>query len=266
MKRFAIRIINALRYITWKIDALKISGISSTVSDLQFDDNDRVLIIAPHADDELIGCHTLITNHIEQTKIFYCQFLGSNASDKNRAARESEFCGYMQNLGTDNFVIADNDKLEIQLRDLIGQYKPTYIALPSFIDWHPEHRNINILLSEIISDNASISILWYQISIPIPAQYVNVVYRMNNRCFLNKWSSFNAHYHSQRHMDIGRFKFIEKTCCRSSETYLIQNTTKWKDNVLRLRAIEPDLNSLKETLGNVGKMYRQSERYYSLLK
>ncbi len=268
IKKSILGILTLLRHLKWHIDALTLPKIPNNIPEFKMDKDDRLLVIAPHADDELIGCHSLISRFTSQTKVFYCSFLGDNTAEENRLIRQSEFCAYMQKINAD-YEISSPKNLTADLSKTIKNYKPTIIALPSFIDWHKEHRRINEIVSELKILNEDILILWYHISIPIPPRYVNSVSPIDKDSFKHKWDCFFTHYKSQIHMDTKRFMFVEGMYASSRyvfETYLIQPYSQWVQNLNSLSAENSKLDSLKSILGNISEMHRESNNYYLLLK
>lgn len=228
-----------------------------------------ILIIAPHADDELIGCHQLMVSHPSNTTVFYCGFLGSNLSDDNRKIREDEIRAYAD-LQHYQLVISTLESIHCDLKSVIIELQPSMIFVPSFIDWHPEHRQVNLLLSEVIKEiNYNCIIGWYHVSLPIPASIVNSISFMKEDDHKNKWLAMSKCYPSQLHMDIKRFKFIEKQVSDNSfaaETYFLQTKEKWLYSLQTLRSYEEKMCLMKDALGNMFQMYNQTNDYYKLIR
>lgn len=268
IKESILGIITLLRHLKWHIDALTLPKMPNNIPEFKMDKDDRLLVIAPHADDELIGCHSLISRFTSQTKVFYCSFLGHNTAEENRLTRQSEFCDYMQEMNAD-YEISSPNNLTADLSKTIRDYKPTFIALPSFIDWHPEHRLINSVLLDVDTIQTDVKILWYHVSLPLPQLFINKCLLMNKVQHYGKWNTMKALYKSQLNMDIERFKFIESIYGKKGqalETYLSLGSKEWKKALNILSDKEQELDDLKQTLGNIARMLKDTERIYKTIQ
>lgn len=227
-----------------------------------------ILIVAPHADDELIGCHQIISDSNIEATIFYCGFLGGNNSKENRNVREREIRTYA-NSQHRNLVISTSDNIEKDIEEVIKDQQPALVFLPSFIDWHPEHRLINLLFANVIRKiGFQCKIGWYHVSLPIPAVAVNFMSPMSEEQFHYKWRMMVQCYPSQLHMDIKRFKFIERLVKNSSyaiETYYLQTVEKWYQSLDTLQPNENLMDEMKHTLGQIDIMYKQTKKFYKMI-
>ena len=227
-----------------------------------------ILVIAPHADDELIGCHQLIKNNPKDTTVLYCGYLGSNPTEDNRRVREKEIKNYTANQGCRLFE-SSPPRIENDLKNLIKEIRPATIFVPSFVDWHDEHRLVNIILRSALNDiDYQGKIGWYHVSLPIPANIVNSVSVMTEREHSEKWLTMRKCYPSQLHMDIKRFQFVERQARSSyyaAETYVIQTVEEWMHSIEELQAVEETMNEMKACLGDIYVMYNKTIEYYKFL-
>ena len=234
----------------------------------EFTANGRVLLIAPHADDELIGCHQIISSNADSTTVVYCGFLGSNPTDDNKKVRELEIKDYVASQRS-SILVSSPENIKTDLSRLITDTNPSVICLPSVVDWHPEHRQINYILDEVLSSSSwRGQVLWYHVSLPIPAQYVNCYSGMSKKQHTHKWSTMKTYYPSQLHMDIKRFRFVERVLQNTVfavETYIVQDYNQWKEslNILGNKTINE--TELKQSLGDIEKMFYYTFDYYKLL-
>ena len=228
-----------------------------------------ILIVAPHADDEFIGCYELIKAKSPQTKIkiFLCSYLGNNTSENNKIIRTNEFVNSCTHLKVD-YVIADNTRLKDDLRNCIEDFEPDYIFLTSVIDPHYEHRKINYLLSDILKQNVrKCKIIWYPVSMPISSEYVNMIQEFNSE---EKWKLFNKIYKSQSKMHLARFQAEEKMLGRlfntnTVESFILLTNENW---VKALENLSDDMVRTLDKIKNDGcesylfRIYRLSRKYY----
>lgn len=101
----------------------------------------EILIIVPHSDDELIGCHQFIRHNINNATLFYCGFTGKNKTQENHIVRLDEFKKYCEQSNCKYVVSSENVKED--LYSYLDEAKPDIVAIPSMVDWHSEHRVIN---------------------------------------------------------------------------------------------------------------------------
>lgn len=231
-----------------------------------FHHDGNILIIAPHADDELIGCHQLINANKNNVTIFYCALLGSNSSLDNRKCRRNEFREYVKSIGCNSY-IADSSKLVEDMVNCITMSSPTCIMLPSYIDWHPEHRLVNQLVFKIVSSmyDSGLTIGWYHVSLPIPPKYINCRIAMDKTMFRVKWNAMKEYYPSQMHIDIDRFKYIERLFSSNeyaNETYITMPLDQWKQHIERGYVLVERINAMKSIVGNIREMYHQTASLY----
>ena len=257
----------AIKERKWRSQLRHVQGNAITSSAKPFATDRRILVIAPHADDELIGCHQLIKNYRDIVTVFYCSLLGSNYSQKNRQVRQAEFERYLASQGC-NYIISSPDLLKQDLLKAINDVNPGYIFLPSYIDWQKEHRQVNEVLVDLYSELRDCMIGFYHVSLPIPLVYVSSFSGLTRQNFKYKWAAMRKFYQSQLHMDIKRFEFIERassTATYALETYIVMSGEKWLGFVQSLKAKLPEIDSLKETLGNIKEMHEQTAKIYSTI-
>lgn len=227
------------------------------------------IIIAPHADDELIGCHQLLSGCCGESAIFYCGFLGGNYNEENRRLRESEIRKYAEKQRC-RLIVSSPENLVNDLEQAVTDIHPATILVPSFVDWHPEHRQSNSILYTVIEKLGYQGLVgWYHVSLPIPASVANSMSLMSKESHRNKWKMMEACYPSQLHMDIKRFRFVERQVGGgqyAAETYYLQPADDWKQSVNALRQEEGAMNDMKQTLGQMDQMYLKPLGYYQLMQ
>lgn len=247
--------------------SLNISKLSSNSFKVLPEGN--ILVLVPHADDELIGCHNLIKSHLNRIHIFYFSFLGHNYNEDNRSVREEEFRNYMHHIGA-KYVISSPKNYSEDLSKVISKIKPSTIFLPSYIDWHPEHRLVNHALANCLKIiHLKPLIGWYHISLPIPSDHINYGIPMNSLEHNEKWEYLKKNYPSQQSMDTERFKFIETLFVDQDgkilEVFEMLNIQHWYSAISIFSKQESNLNNTKVFLGDIRKMYNSVLPFYNML-
>lgn len=205
------------------------------------------------------------------TVLFYCNFVGHNTSYSNRQTRRAEFISFADRHRLRYYLSEDDIKVESYLASIISTERPSRILLPSLIDWHEQHRLANKILLDALSNaefTGDIEILWYNISVPMPARFISAIVPMDRLEYRRKWRAFRAHYPSQAHINVRRFKFVERHTdygafaaepyCRVSTEAITRSTRKVED-------CSGELDSLKNLLINYRKVYRAADHLYTTI-
>jgi hypothetical protein len=227
--------------------------------------NKRILVLSPHADDELIGCDQLLKSN-NSCEIYYCGFLGSDTSNSNANVRLNELLAYSLHNNVECNVVPNGQSNNYYLTSVIKRYKPDIIAVPFIYDWHYQHYLTNTLLAEAIIDmQYECDILQYQISVPIPNTLVTHYSCMSKSDHKLKWQGFMEIYKSQIMIPYARFKIVEKIAgkslnCFASEVYWHANTEVWvsflktltrKEHSTIAKALNFDIDNISLTLKNI---------------
>ena len=221
------------------------------------------MVLAPHADDELIGCHYFMKSHPNLVCFCFC-FTGTNNDLDNYVQRKNEFVDYCSN-NKINYIFPEGNWKEA-LFNLLMQNRFDYILLPSIIDWHQEHRKVNYLLSELnYHFQNKPGIIWYQISVPICKKYINYVERSSKEGFCNKWKNFDCCYISQKKINKKRFMYCEQNReydTYSAESYTVLNFEDWIRLVEYSKSVDNEFFNMKKRLNNLLVLMNMSNRFY----
>ena len=262
--RYFVNCMKRRRWVKETKEIIQFIGLPSTAKEFRADG--KILVIAPHADDELIGCHQIISHYTNNVTVFYCSYLGSNHDESNRVIRENEIREFTKHKNVD-LVTSCPSNVPRDLVDIIRALQPEIIFLPSIVDWHPEHRLVNTKLADIINVCPD-TIGWYHVSMPIPREYINAYCSMTTEQLMTKWSEMRTFYHSQLHMDLERFILVERLTGKKEtaiESYLLLSKDDFVRKVENSRFYEKELNSLKSTLGNLNFMYDKTLKIYNAI-
>jgi LmbE family N-acetylglucosaminyl deacetylase len=150
----------------------------------------RVLVVAPHPDDEAIGCAGTLLRHIqagdEVRVAVVTDGRGSRAlgltSEEMAQRRRAEAETSVQTLGArlEWFGLPEGEwqleQLEAQLHTLIQAWLPHCIYAPSRIDFHPEHFKVAQGLARVLDQIHSVStIRVYPVQVPLTPILTNLV-------------------------------------------------------------------------------------------
>lgn len=190
---------------------------------------EKILILAPHDDDEWIGCSHFIRNY---QNAFVCNMdMDGGDTSEMHAVRLQEMKNLASMFGRE-FITIDKDKTT-SLKKIVLEKRPDYICVPCFFDWHPEHIQVmNILKEVLILSKYSCQVVMYQVSLPIPPSLCNMVIPFNYRTFEYKWNTFVNVYPTQIKIAYKRFMANEQingalANAYAAEVYVVNSSNDW---------------------------------------
>ncbi len=124
--------------------------------------NERVVVLAPHMDDEVIGCGGTLARHVacgaDVTVIFLTDGrLGGIATTRQQEAKLAlgEIgIRRIQFLDAQDGSLASTPGVAQALRAALAEARPDIVYLPFFLEEHPDHRAASALLSEAVARTA----------------------------------------------------------------------------------------------------------------
>src|SRR5688572_25174859 len=151
---------------------------------------ERLLILAPHPDDEVIGCGGLIAKHVAEKRQVRVVIATDGAAagdtpagEEYRARRERESILGLQDLGapapaflrfSDRNLAGSGAELREKLRVELREFSPDLIAVPSPIEVHPDHLAMTRAFIDLIQSDADLAgelavarVAFYEVSQPI---------------------------------------------------------------------------------------------------
>ncbi|WP_377887695.1 PIG-L deacetylase family protein [Alkalihalobacillus sp. R86527] len=184
---------------------------------------ERVLILAPHVDDEIIGCGGAILQYLKEGKEVHIAFLtdGRNKGSKNNSTeeiikeRKGEAIEVAKAVGIPvehiHFLDAEDtnlvqEDLTAPLYELFSTIKPERVFLPVLIDTHIDHYAVSMKLFELYERNPEVfedtTLMIYEVQSPISPLYSNCI--LNITSHMDKKLSLLSYYKSQN----TTFKFL----------------------------------------------------------
>ncbi|MFH1481357.1 MAG: PIG-L family deacetylase, partial [Pseudomonadota bacterium] len=144
----------------------------------------RVLVLAPHPDDETIGCGGSLVLHVKAGDPVKVVFLtnGAQGDSSGREGREdyvqmrkTEAIGACACLGVTDLefwsyedrALAGSRGAILRLMDLIDSFQPQLVYAPSPLEFHPDHRAACFLLCDAIRTcNTEFEVAFYELGQP----------------------------------------------------------------------------------------------------
>ncbi len=264
---FVIVIRNNIRWIfTYKKLIIKHTNIREFIPNK----NDKIIIIAPHADDELISSYQFITKYKNNIELFYCGYIGFNKKQSDYDIRLSEFKSFWKREKVKYFVASED--VQQSLNNKLNEVKPDYVFIPYIIDWHFEHRKISEMLLK--TDYSEYTVVFYQISVPINNQLITYYIPMDKSEHEKKWSDFYVAYKSQRDQPVKRYRCNEKINklkdrkIYASEVFSLLTYKEFKIMVtsFRERITKKEIQNIKDSINDLFKVREIENETLKILK
>src|SRR5213596_481433 len=143
---------------------------------------ERLLVLAPHPDDEVIGCGGLTALHLREGRRVRVVVATDGGEAGEPAERQRESRAAVASLGNAdveflNFPdrqLAGSGGFAAALRDILVDFRPDLIAAPSAIEIHPDHLALSRTLCEVIAHDAALfadlavtRVAFYEVSHPL---------------------------------------------------------------------------------------------------
>lgn len=164
------------------------------IKSLNINRNDRILIVAPHPDDESIGCGGLLCLYSDQCDVLVLTDgrlgQGNMSQEKMKSVREKEFISAMNILNPNSYhMLGIQDGTLMTHTNALEEYdlsKYTIIFSTGDVDGHLDHTAAyvcvkNAVLKQGLSD--AISVYKYEVHIPLtnPTHFVDITDVMSQK-------------------------------------------------------------------------------------
>jgi len=143
---------------------------------------ERLLVLAPHPDDEVIGCGGLVALHLREGRPVHVVVATDGAQAGDAAQRESESRVALALLGdaTIEFLrfpdrkLSEARELDVRIAAILREWKPDLIAVPSPLEIHPDHVALSRAFCDLIARDPSLfadlavaRVAFYEVSAPL---------------------------------------------------------------------------------------------------
>lgn len=144
---------------------------------LEIKSSDKCLVIAPHPDDESIGCGGTIKLYANNFDVI-CLTHGNKEDERYKEMNEAMAFAQVQNCRMLN--LKDKDIINGQKEfNTINICNYDYIFIPYIFDQHKDHKAVSILLNEKLKEGnykKNLKIAYYEVwsAISMPQYYVDI--------------------------------------------------------------------------------------------
>jgi len=143
---------------------------------------ERLLVFAPHPDDEVIGCGGLVALHLREGRQVRVVVATDGAQAGDATQREAESRAALATLGNADIEflhfpdrgLAESGGFPAALREEIVHFRPDLIAVPGAIEIHPDHLALAKTFCEMIARDATLfadfavaRVAFYEVSHPL---------------------------------------------------------------------------------------------------
>jgi LmbE family N-acetylglucosaminyl deacetylase len=142
---------------------------------------ERLLVLAPHPDDEVIGCGGIIAQHLREHRAVRIVIATDGAEGGDAAAREDEARRGIAMLGDAEVVFLRfrdrtlGDDASGLLREQLLDFRPDLVLVPSPVEIHPDHVALSRVFCQTVqrdetlfADLAVTRVAFFEVSAPLP--------------------------------------------------------------------------------------------------
>jgi len=125
---------------------------------------ERLLVLAPHPDDEVIGCGGLVALHLREGRKVQVMVATDGGAAGDARQRESESRAALASLGDAGIEflhfpdrgLAESGGFAAALRDILVHFSPDLIAVPGAIEIHPDHLALSRTFCDVVARDAAL--------------------------------------------------------------------------------------------------------------
>ena len=158
----------------------------------------RVVVLAPHMDDEIIGCGGVLCKHIANgdrvcviymsdggkgdLKDSYCDTYAQLR--KQESIKTNKLLGIddVHYLGLEDGTLQDWRGAKDKLKSILDKVSPDLVYLPVYNDLHPDHRKTNYLFKSAVNKEVNCNVCVYEVWTPVnPNVLVNITQQIEQK-------------------------------------------------------------------------------------
>jgi N-acetylglucosamine malate deacetylase 1 len=213
----------------------------------------RVLVFAPHPDDETIGCGgtlSLLSTRCDIRIVLVTDGGGAGwLPDGTQHVRLAEFRRAIKELGVTDFIelhqpdgaFSATPSLLNQVKQVLKEFEPNWVFLPSPFDYHRDHLRIASAFAPLCMNHSSIEyLLFYETWAPVPATHIVDITSSQE----TKHRALEHHVTALAHGDymkaidgLNRYRGIYLGKGKSAEAFWVESPDTGSSLFLRLRDI-----------------------------
>jgi LmbE family N-acetylglucosaminyl deacetylase len=200
----------------------------------------NVVVIAPHPDDESIGCGGTIGLHVEQGDRVAVFFLTSGElglkhlprekawavrEEEARAAAEVLGIGQLHFLRQPDWFLGDSVAAAAEvLRPILQQEKPSSIYLPHPNEWHPDHKaSLPIVEAALAGSDLKPELLMYEVWTPLGAydhvEDISAVMARKLQAVRRYTTQLNGFRYDRAVRGLNQYRGVIAAKCRYAEVF-----------------------------------------------
>lgn len=225
----------------------------------------NILILAPHSDDEWIGCSQLLKKGNNNVVVLNFDMPGGDNKELH-TVRYQEMKNTAATVGY-TFITVRQDKGN-WLLEYINSNRIDIVFLPCYYDWHKEHFFVMECFKEAARKAHYTGLVgMYQVSLPIPVSMINYCSLMSKADARKKWADLKRFYPSQSFLPIKRFMLNEHINGKinnaySIEAYSVKSFEIWQREYHDKRLTENDKEFFKKNLQNISLVRQHLKSKY----
>ena len=236
------------------------------VSNIKELTNEKILILAPHSDDEWVGCSQLLINKKNKVTVMNMDMNGGD-SEPIHLERYNEMKKVSEKY---NYILETIEKDRYYcLKKYLKANDVSIIMVPCYFDWHEDHIEVMHILDRVATEiGYNKQIAMYQVSLPIPHQMVTSGCLMDKKTVNNKWKLLKKYYPSQKYLPITRFLINEKingsiACFYAIEGYCAMPYAEWSRNLKKYALDDNEKKYLSSNLQHIGIIRMELQKIIS---
>jgi N-acetylglucosamine malate deacetylase 1 len=145
----------------------------------------RALVIAPHPDDETLGCGGTLARLAPHCEIHVLLVTNGDGGGELPAGtserRKAEMAAAVRTLGVGTDVIhfdepdgrfSDSPRYRSRLAGVVERVRPNWVFMPWLLDSHPDHARIARASSQVLRRSSVETVLYCETWTPVPATHV----------------------------------------------------------------------------------------------